>query len=130
MSNIASNKMSQPNSDSRVLSLEIKWSPNGVIYLSTLSILNFLFLSNLTNLLLIRVFVRCFNVINKYPNKFCFNKYQFIHSQNNITNNSQFFVQLFPTKLIRLCVPCCFYFIFQMTVLKNRVLSLSKQSLN
>ena len=129
MSNIVSNKMSQPNSDSRVLPLEIKWSTNGVIYLSTLSILNFLFLNNLTNLLLIRVFVR-YNVINKYSNKFCFNKYNFIHSQNNITNNFQFFVQLFPTKLIQLWVPCCFYLIFQMTVLKNRVLSLSKQSLN
>ena len=129
MSNIVSNKMSQPNSDSRVLSLEIKWSTNGVIYLSTLSILNFFFLNNLTNLLLIRVFVR-YNVINKYPNKFCFNKYHFIHSQNNIRNNFQFFVQLFHTKLIRLCVPCCFYLILQMTVLKNRVLSLSKQSLN
>ena len=129
MSNIVSNKMSQPNSDSRVLPLEIKWSTNGVIYLSTLSILNFLFLNNLTNLLLIRVFVR-YNVINKYSNKFCFNKYNFIHSQNNITNNFQFFLQLFPTKLIRLWVPCCFYLIFQMTVLKNRVLSLSKQSLN
>ena len=104
MSNIVYNKMSQPNSDFRVLSLEIKWSTNGVIYLSTLSILNFLFLNNLTNLLLIRVFVR-YNVVNKYPNKFCFNKYHFIHSQNNIMNNFPFFVQLFPTKLIQLCVP-------------------------